>query len=105
MNRLKALALLDECTGDDIWSADYCRQAGVAEIWIEELADAYESGFQFDRDTIYCQDRVVNQYHGVRDVDLAYKLAGYLGVETSRVTASALGRAAEVRALKEAIDE
>lgn len=105
LNRLKALSMLSECTGDEIWSVAYCEQRGVPRPWIQELSDCLESGFRFDRETIYENNHVVNQYHGVRDVDLARKLAEYLGVDTASVTATALGRAAEVQALKEAIDE
>ena len=105
MNRLTALTLLGECTGDEIWSVEYCGQAGVPEVWIDELNDCFESGFRFDRDTIYYENRTVHQFHGVRDVDLAFRLAEYLGVDTARVTANALGRTAEVLALQDAIDE
>ena len=97
--------MLSECTGDEIWSVAYCEQRGVPKSWIEELADCLESGFRFDRETIYENNQVVNQYHGVTDRDLAYKLAEFLGVDAQRVTTSALGRIAEVNALKEAIDE
>ena len=105
LTRLKALSLLSVCRGDEIWSVDHCRQVGIPDEWIEELSDCYESGFRTDSQTIYLDDNVVNQYHGVTDRDLAYKLAEFLGVDTQRVTSSALGRVAEVIALKEAIDE
>ena len=97
--------LLAECRGDEIWSPQLCRQKGVPEAWIEELADCYESGFRTDRDTIYRQQQVTNQYHGLRDLDLAHKLADFLGVDTQRATELALGREAEIRALQEAADE
>ena len=103
--QLKALMLLNECHGDEIWSAAYCQQRGVPAAWVEELADCYESGFRFDRDTIYVENRPVNQYFGVRDRDLAFKLAEFLGVDTARATGLALGRTAEVRALQEKVDE
>ncbi len=44
MNRLRALMLLQECTGDDIWSLEHCRLRQVPEEWIEELSDCFESG-------------------------------------------------------------
>ena len=54
MDRLKALSLLDECTGVDIWPVEYCRERGVPEAWIEALADAYESGYETPWHTIFC---------------------------------------------------
>ena len=105
LSRIKARMLLAECRGSEIWPKTLCRQKGVPDAWIEELADCFESGFETDRDTIYYEERVTSQYHGVRDVDLAHKLADFLGVDTRRVTELALGRQAEVRALQEAVDE
>ena len=105
LSRMKALSLLAACRGDEIWPVDHCRERGIPDAWIEELADCYESGFRLESQTIYYEGEVVNQYHGVTDCDLAYKLAEFLGVDTQRATSSALGRIAEVNALKEAIDE
>lgn len=105
LSRLKARMLLAECRGDEIWSVVTCRQQGVPEAWIEELADTFESGFRSDRETIYEAGQVTNQYHGVRDLHLAHKLAEFLGVNSQRVTEFALGREAEVRALQEAVEE
>ena len=102
---MKALSLLAACRGDEIWPVDHCREQGVPETWIEELADCYESGFRLNSQTIYYEEKAVSQYHGVTDRDLAYKLSEFLGVDTQRATRSALGRIAEVNALKEAIDE
>ena len=103
LNRLKALNLLSECTGDDIWSLDHCRQRSVPQAWLEELADCFESGFNHDRQTIYVDDSMVNQYQGIRDVDLAIKLGEYLGVNTSRYTCQAMSRAQIVSAIREEI--
>lgn len=105
LSRLTARMLLAECRGDEIWSVKLCRQKGVPASWIEELAETYESGFYTDRDTIYEQGKLTNHYHGVRDLQLAYKLAEFLGVDAQRTTELALGREAEVRALQEAVDE
>ena len=77
LNQIKALALLTECRGDEIWSVAYCEEAGVPQPWIEQLSDAFESGFKFDRDTIYVEGEVVNQYYGVSDRDIAFKLAEF----------------------------
>ena len=105
LSRLKARMLLSQCRGNEIWSIRTCRDQGVPEAWIEELSDTFESGFQTDRHTIYEQGQVTNQYHGVRDLDLAHKLAEFLGVDAKRVTELAIGREAEVRELQEAVDE
>ena len=105
LNRLKATILLSECNGRDIWPIDLCRQKGVPDAWIEELSDCFESGFQSDLQTIYKDDQVVNQFHGVQDFHLAYKLGEYLGVDVPAVTASVLGKTAEVQAIKEAFEE
>jgi len=105
LNPIKARMLLDKCTGDEIWPVDLCREEGVPEAWIEELADSFESGFQRERHTIYYEERVVNQFYGVQDLHLAYKLAEYLGVDVQAAIATALNRLAEVRALKEAVEE
>ena len=105
MDNLKAQMLLNECTGVDIWPIDLCRAKGVPESWVEELADCFESGFRRDEETIYYADRPVNQYHGVDDLGLARRLAEHLGVDINRAAATALTRAAEVRALQEAVDE
>lgn len=105
LSRLRALALLSECTGVDIWPVEHCRTRGVPAEWIEELSDAFESGYHHDRETIYFGDRPVNQFHGIRDVDLAVRLGAHLGVDTERVTATALGGPATVRAIKEAVEE
>lgn len=105
LDRLKALVLLQECTGRDIWSVDTCRKKGIPETWIEELEDAYESGFQSDDHTIYVGTRSTNQFHGILDLHLAHKLGEYLGVDTQRVTQHALNWSAEVRAIREAVEE
>lgn len=103
--RLKALTLLTECVGDELWSVSLCREKGIPEAWIEELADCYESGYRSDRERIYYHRQPVNQYHGVRDVDLACKLAEFLGVDTTQATSLVLGKTAVVRALRDAVDE
>ena len=105
LSRLKARILLAECTGRDIWPVDICRDRGVPDTWIDELADCFESGFERDLDTVYHADAPVNQFHSVQDLHLAYKLAALLGVDTQQSTCLALGRTAEVRALQEAADE
>ena len=105
MERIRALALLAECCGRDIWSIEYCRKRRVPEAWLLELKDCFESGFASDRQTIYHEGEVVNQFEGVRDLDLAYRLAAEVGVDVKRATVSALGPEAEVRALQEAVDE
>ena len=103
--RHRALALLTECTGDEIWSLDHCRLRRVPEAWIEELSDAFESGYQSDQQTIYVKDNSVNQYHGVRDVDLAIKLGVCLGIDVESATAMSTTRSRVVAAIKDALME
>jgi hypothetical protein len=103
--RHRALALLSRCRGDEIWSLQHCREQGVPEAWIDELADAFESGFCSDQQTIYVGATPTNQYHGVRDLDLAFKLGRSLGVRVDQVTASSFGRRAKVEAIKQALFE
>jgi hypothetical protein len=105
LNRLKALTLLSECTGDDIWSVEHCRLRGIPEAWIDELSDCYESGFRSHSQTIFYENRLVNQYHGIRDVDLAIKLGEHLGVDVQELLAHAASRARLVSAIREAILE
>ena len=105
ISRLRALILLGECTGVDIWPVEHCRERGIPEVWIEELADAFESGYADDRDVIYYADRPINQFHGILDFDLAIRLGTFLGIDVERVTAMALTRPATVRAIQEAVEE
>ena len=101
--RHRALAILSECTGDDLWSVEHCRSRGVPEAWIAELADAYESNFNQDIQTIYVGERTTNQYHGVRDVELAIYVAQSMQMDVDRITALALGRRGVVGAIKQAV--
>lgn len=105
LRRDKALHLLAECRGDEIWSVDYCRQRGVPDAWIEQAADAHESGFRHHHETIYHQNRVVNQFHGIRDEVLALKIAEVLGMDAKRIASTHLTGIAIVRAIKESLDE
>jgi hypothetical protein len=105
MQRILALTLLAECTGRDIWSVDYCRKKRIPESWISELTQGYESGFRSDWQTIYEDGKVVNQYEGIHDVQLAIRLAEFLGVETERLTSIIPEPVELVRLLKEAVDE
>jgi hypothetical protein len=105
LNPTTAQFLLLKCNGDDIWDEETCRREGIPESWIKELAENFESGFNTDKNTIYVDDRIVNQYRGVLDLHLAYKLAEFLGIDWQRATASALGRRAEVEAIKAEMDE
>jgi hypothetical protein len=105
LTRLKALTLLSECTGDDLWSVEHCRLRGVPEAWIEELVDCYESGFERSSQTIFVRDVVVNQYHGIRDIDLAVKLGEFLGVDVAQLDAISATRARLVLAIRQSIEE
>ena len=101
--RHRAFALLTQCVGDEIWSVETCRDAGVPEPWINELSDAFESGYNSDQQTIYVENTATNQYHGVRDLDLAVKLGTALGIDVNRATRSAMQRRAIVQAIKNAV--
>ncbi|MCA9136364.1 MAG: hypothetical protein KDB00_06390 [Planctomycetales bacterium] len=92
-----------ECTGDDIWSVQHCRARRIPETWIEQLSDAYESGFDRKSQTIYTDEGVTNQYHGVRDVDLAIRLADSMGIRVDANAIARLGRARLVQAIKDAV--
>ena len=105
LSRLQALRLLSEGVGDEIWSIEFCQQKNVPEDWIEELSDCFESGFRSDHQTIYEENQVVNQYHGVSDLDLAYKIGEFFGINVQQVTATAFGRRAQLIAIREAIEE
>lgn len=105
LNRLKALILLSECTGDDIWSIEHCQLRGVPSSWVEELSDCYESGFHHQAQTIFVENKVVNQYHGIRDVDLAIKLGEFLGVSVHDLIATTASRSRLVTAIRDAVVE
>jgi hypothetical protein len=105
MNRTLAIELLYECTGDDIWPREYCLQRDVPETWVDELLDGFESGYRSDSQTIYLDKQRVNQFEGIRDVDLACKLGEYLGVNVAQVLASKVSRSAIVRAIREEFEE
>ncbi len=105
MHRLLALSLLSECTGDDLWSLEYCRQRGVPEVWIDELLDGFESNLAVESKTIYVDHHRVNQYEGIRDVDLACKLGEYLGVDTANMLAHLFSRHQVVAAIREAVED
>jgi hypothetical protein len=105
LNRSHALMLLSECTGDDVWSIEYCRQRRIPEEWIDEMRDAYESGFALPMQTIFYRNEVVNQFEGVRDVDLACKIGQWLRVDVARILEHQSSRSNVVRGIREAIEE
>ena len=105
ITRQRALALLAKCTGDEIWSVDVCRASGVPQTWIDELVDTYESGFNSDDQTIYVEDSVTNQYHGLRDLDVAVRVGQSIGLDVARLTAASLSRRGIVQSIKDAVME
>ena len=105
MDPISAQMLLLKCRGDEIWDDEACRAARIQQAWIEEMKDRFESGFDADRNSIYVDGKLVNQYEGVSDLHLAYKLAEYLGIDWQRATAHAISRTAQVDAIKAEIDE
>lgn len=105
-----ALSLLDECTGDDLWSVEHCQSRGVPPDWVTELADAYETSYRISSQTIYVPDeksgrRIVNQYYGIRDIDLAKRIAMELGIDVDQIEAVSFSRQRTVQMIKEAIME
>ena len=58
---------------------------------------------QSDRETIYTDEGVTNQYHGVRDLDLAVRLADSLGIRIDADAPARLGRRRLVQAIKDAV--
>jgi hypothetical protein len=104
-DRLRALLLLTECTGDDIWSPEHCHARGVPESWMEELTDCFESGFLHDSQTIYVGRQATNQYLGIRDVDLAVRLGAFLGVDVDQLQACSATRRELVRNIQQAVEE
>ena len=64
LDSVSAQMMLLKCQGDEIWNVETCRSAGVPEDWIEELLDRFESGYDSDRNTIYHENKMVNQYEG-----------------------------------------
>lgn len=103
-----ALSLLDECTGDDLWSVEHCQSRGVPQDWIDDLADAFETSYRISSQTIYVSDeqtgrRIVNQYYGVRDFDLAKRIGLELGLDIDQIESVALSRQSTVRMIKETV--
>jgi len=105
LNSTSAQLLLLKCVGDQIWDEQTCIDQGIPQIWFDELVENYESGFDNDRNTIYVNEHVVNQYRGVSDLHIALKLAEFLGIDWKRATSVAPGRRAQVEAIKAELDE
>lgn len=103
--RHRALAILDQCTGDHIWSWPYCQQHGVPDEWFDRLSDTFESGFTHDSQTIYTDHGVTNQYRGIRDVDLAVQVGRYLGVDVETILTRYPSRLSIVTAIKHAVSD
>ena len=101
--RHRLLSLLAECTGDEIWSVEHCRERRVPETWIEQMSDAFESGFNSDSQTIYTDAGVANQYHGIHDLDLAIRIANEMGIRVDRASLARFGRSRLVQAIKDAV--
>lgn len=103
--RHRALAILDECTGDHIWSPEHCQLRGVPAQWMQRLSDAYESGFNIHLETISTDQGVTNQYHGVRDIDLAVQAGRALGVNVDSILSRYPSRVSIVAAIKQAVSD
>ena len=105
IRRDRALKLLSQCRGDEIWSVQHCLDQGVPKSWVDELSDAYESGYRSDSQTIYENGQMTNQYHGVRDLDLAVRLAQCLGISIDSMQIELMDRLSAVVAIKQAVME
>lgn len=105
ISRAHALHLLQLCDGEEIWSVDYCRRQKVPERWIQDLRNAYESGFADNSETIYYGGRIVNQFEGILAVDVAVRSARILGFDPKDILQTHLSREAIVRAIQERIEE
>ena len=105
LDAVTAEILLMKCQGDTIWSEKTCRAEGIPEPWIEELVENYESGFDHDFNTIYEHGRLTNQYRGVADLKLAFKLAEFLGIDWQQATRYAVERRSQVAAIQAELDE
>ncbi len=92
---------LAECDGDSIWSREYCLQRGLPEHLVDALEDGLESGFRSDDQVIYVDDQPVNQYEGIRDVDLALWIGKQCKVDTKKhcqpIRVASLDRASDQR--------
>lgn len=105
MNRHKLLHWLAECTGDDIWSMEHCRLRGVPEEWLTQLRDVYESGFQSHSQKIFFGEKLINQFEGVRDVDLACRIAAALGLNIAKIVSESFSRSDCVTKIKESLED
>ena len=105
IRRDRLLTWLSECDGDGIWPVDYARDRGLPEAWIDQLSDALESSFDRDDQTIYWRGQAVNQFHGIRDVDLARRISDELGLPTGAYEGSSTSRRDLVRRIVEAVEE
>ena len=97
--------LLLKCRGDEIWSLEVCRSEGIPETWIEELQDCFESGFDSDLNTIYHNNKLVNQFQGLPDLAIAYRLAEFLGINTQTIRNTVADRQQQVQSLISELDE
>lgn len=73
--------------------------------WITELRDVYESGFQSASQMIYFAEKLVNQFEGVRDVDLACRIAAALGMNVAKIVSASVSRSDCVNKIKESLEE
>lgn len=69
------------------------------------MADAFESGFDDHRQTIFVGDQIVGHYHGIRDVDLARRIAAEIGLNVAEIESRSISRSHLVQNIHEAIEE
>ncbi len=105
INRSTLLYWLAECTGDDVWSIEYCKKSGIPDSWIRDLSEIYESGFKTSKEILYHKGNRIHQYQGIRDCDLARRIAQQLGYSVEAIERTALSQSDLVRRIKETIEE
>jgi hypothetical protein len=54
---------------------------------------------------IYFAEKLVNQFEGVRDVDLACRIAAALGMNVAKIVSSSVSRSDCVSKIKESLEE
>lgn len=103
--RIYALRLISLCKADDIWSIDDCTNSRVPIDWINAFRETYESNFEDPSSTIEQEGRKLNQYHGVRAIDIAVQAAISLGLRLDPSVLASNHRGLILQSIRENIEE
>lgn len=103
--RIHALRLISLCNPDDIWSIDDCTKSRVPTDWIDAFRETYESNFEDPSSTIQQDGRKLNQYHGVRAIDIAVQAAVGLGLRLDPSVLASNHRGLILQSIRENIEE